>query len=68
MAIIWNQPPAPDFFPIETTEEIKERMEASMDDMETILAEAEEDEDSQSIIQEIEAMRSFAAGKGFGRQ
>jgi hypothetical protein len=66
MAIIWNQPPAPDFSPIETPEEMEEWVEASTDDMETILAEAEEDEDSQSIIEEIKAAQSFIGGKGFG--
>lgn len=64
MAIIWNQPPAPNFSPIETSEEMEEWVEASMDDMEAILAEAEEDEDASVIIAEKE--RTFTGGKGFG--
>ena len=67
MAIIWNQPPAPDFSPIETSEEMEEWVEASMDDMETILAEAEEDENAPAIVKEIEEARGFVGFRGFGR-
>lgn len=64
MAIIWNQPPAPDFSPIETPEEMEEWVEASMDDMETILEEAEQDEDAMALTEE--EAKGLTGGRGFG--
>ena len=64
MAIIWNQPPAPDFSPIETPEKMEEWVEASMDDMEAILAEAKEDEDAMTLTEE--EAKGLTGGRGFG--
>lgn len=66
MAIIWNQPPAPDFSPIETDEEMKEWVEASMDAIEEILKEAEEDEQAPAIVEEIQEACQAPSFRGFG--
>ena len=59
MAIIWNNTAQPDSFPIELSED---------KEIENVIKDAEDDEAASVIIQEIEAVCSFTAGKGFGRQ
>lgn len=64
MAIIWNKEPVPEFSPVEMPEEMEEWVDASMDDMETILAEAKEDEDAMALTEE--EAKGFTGGRGFG--
>ena len=65
MAIIWNQSTASS--PIETPEEMMEWVEASMDDMEALLKEAEEDEEAPAIVEEIQQACEATSFRGFGR-